>query len=141
MRLVCDSLLVKPVEQSAPIVEITALKNRHTLATPRNTRRILLRISIPTKARLICRETTATSSTLSCTDGKSDSAWARRMVSTSVFVRVRDGSCAREGKTMFNIAFETLLGCSCSLKSPKVSGDVPCRFCTHSKQRTAFQPS
>lgn len=52
-------------------------KTRLTRATPRRTSRILLRIMTPTRARLICRDMTAISSEMRCTDGRKETSTLR----------------------------------------------------------------
>ena len=58
-------------------------RKRRTPATPRSTRRMLLRMIAPTSARLICREMTATLSCGRCTNGKKDSAYASTKLTAS----------------------------------------------------------
>ena len=89
-------------------------KIKRTPATPRSTRRMLLRMMMPTSARLTCREIAATLSCGTCTNGSTESMCASTSDTTSAFVCCGgvpsspgvDGGGGERGRTRLTIDCE-----------------------------------
>lgn len=81
---------------------------RRTLATPRSTRRMLLKMMAPTSARLIWREMTATLSGARCTKGRNESMYASTRLTTSAFDVVSPpGMGAERGSTRLTVDYSS----------------------------------
>ena len=74
-----------------------------TLATPRNTRRMLLRMITPTRARLIWREITASRSCGTSTNGRKETMYASTKLTTSALVVDADSPGGERGRTRLTI--------------------------------------
>ena len=96
-----DASAIREIGQGTPVRD--RYPTTRTLATPRSTRRMLLRMIAPTRARLIWREITASRSCGTSTNGRKETMYASTKLTTSALVVGAASPGGERGRTRLTI--------------------------------------